>query len=493
MKKIIICACLLVSNLLYGQGGIDNLWMMGYESFLVGPPFGGVNINFISGSAVINYIPRPMYFGDISATMCDSNGNVLFYTNGVYVANVADDTMMNGSGLSPSDYTTAVGEYGLYIPQAALIIPKPGSNSQYYLFHGTVDDNVGYAFYIYYSEIDMSLNGGLGSVTSKNNILLNDTLISGRITAVKHANGRDWWIIFHQGHTNRFYLYLVDPSGVHFHASQSIGSNLIFAKGQGCFSPNGNKFAMYDPSNDLDILDFDRCIGQFSNPIHVAINDNAAGGGVAISPNSEVLYVSSTSYVYQFDLSAANIPSTKTTVAVWDSFYSPSPPAATTFYLSQLAPDGKIYMSCTNSSKDIHVIDYPDSLGLACHVCQHCVHLPAYDGFTIPNLPNYHLGAWVGSICDTLALSYKELRMEDEDVLVFPNPVTKILYATLNGKFKIQNIKVFNAFGQEMPLNFSLIKNGKYLELNTSSLSQGIYFLELLSDKEKVVKRFVKE
>ena len=467
--------------------------MMGYESFLGGPPYGGVNMDFNNSTPIINYVGRPMNFGDITATICDTSGNALFYTNAVYIADATDDTMMNGSGLSPSFYTSSVGWYGLYLPQAALIIPKPGDSTKYYLLHGTVDDSVAYAHHIYFSEIDMSLNGGLGAVTSKNNVLLNDVLIPGRITGVKHGNGRDWWIVFHQGHTNLYYIYLIDSSGIHFYSNQNIGSNLAFALGQGCFSPDGNKFAMYDALNDLDIFDFDRCGGQFSNPIHVSINDNAAGGGVAFSKNSQVLYVSSTQYVYQFDLSSTNIPSTQTTVAVWDTFYSPHSPAATTFYLSELAPDGKIYISCTNGTLDIHAIDYPDSVGMACHVCQHCVHLPAYNAFGIPNHPNYHLNALQGSLCDTItSIRNSQLPVGREDVNLFPNPVTRVLYVVTE-KFNFKNIKIFDAFGQEVFVNFSFLKNGEYLEVNTTSLSQGVYFLELLSDKEKVVKRFVKE
>ncbi|MCX6292183.1 MAG: T9SS type A sorting domain-containing protein, partial [Bacteroidetes bacterium] len=362
--------------------------------------------------------------------------------------------------------------------------------SQYYLFHNTVDDSVAYAYHIYYSEIDMSLNSGLGAVTSKNNVLLNDTLIPGRITAVKHGNGRDWWVVFHKGHMSRYFIYLVDTLGIHFHSSQDIGPNLSFALGQACFSPDGSKFAMYDALNDLEIMDFDRCLGQFRNPVHVPINDSAVSAGVAFSPNSLVLYASSMLYIYQFDLTDTNISSTKTTVAVWDNSYSPNPPAATIFYQCKLAPDGKIYLSCANSTLDLHVINYPDSLGLGCNVCQHCIHLPAYNAFTIPNHPNYHLGSLSGSLCDTIT-SVQNLQVQSSTLELFPNPVRERVYASLNQTVKIKNVKVLNAFGQEMPVNYSIIKNGEYIEVNTSSLSQGVYYLELLSEKEKLVKKFV--
>ncbi len=475
---------------LFAQG-INNLWCMGYANPNP-PPFGGINIDFHSGSAIITSAIRQINYGAVSATICDTSGQMLFSTNAVYVANSLGDTMLNSSGLSPSYYTNQVGWGGLFLPQSVITIPKPGSSTNYYLIHGTVDDSVAFAHYIYYSEIDMSLDSGLGAMISKNNILLNDTLVPGRITAVKHGNGRDWWFIFHQAKTNLYYVYLIDSNGIQFHDSMSIGEVRTHPNGQSCFSPDGSTFAMYDPLNDLDIMDFDRCTGQFNNIIHVAINDSAAGGGVAFSGNSRVLYVSSIKYVYQFDLTSSDIPNSKLTVAVWDTFYSPSPPSATTFYLSQLAPDNKIYISCNNGTLDIHSIDYPDSLGMACHVCQHCIHLPAYNAFTIPNHPNYFLGAETGSICDTL-VGIELISTSTESFNLFPNPVRNILYFTQSIKNPIKSLRVFNTIGQEQAVIYSSIKNDEYIEVNISSLSSGIYFLEMLTDRQKMVKRFVKE
>src|SRR5262249_2930330 len=143
----------------------------------------------------------------------------------------------------------------------------------------------------------------------------------------------------------------------------------------------------------------------------------------AFSSNSDVLYLSSMTYVYQFDLTSGNIAATQQTVAIYDGFYSPSPPLATSFYLAQLAPDGKIYIVCGNSTLDIHVINNPDSLGLSCDVCQHCIHLPAFNAFTIPNHLNYFLGAdTTSTICDTVTNITNNLR-ERNIMEVYPNPV----------------------------------------------------------------------
>ena len=55
---------------------------------------------------------------------------------------------------------------------------------------------------LYYAIIDMNQNGGLGKVISKKNLLYKGTFGGGRITACRHANGRDWWLV-HQRFSNK--------------------------------------------------------------------------------------------------------------------------------------------------------------------------------------------------------------------------------------------------------------------------------------------------
>lgn len=58
------------------------------------------------------------------STISDKDGNLLFYTNGVFVWNSQHDTMINGDSLW-GHFSSA---------QSALIVPKPGSNTIYYIF-----------------------------------------------------------------------------------------------------------------------------------------------------------------------------------------------------------------------------------------------------------------------------------------------------------------------------------------------------------------------
>ena len=82
--------------------------------------------------------------------------------------------------------------------------------------------------------------------------------------------------------------------------------------------------------------------------------------------------------VYQVDALSNDLQTSLLHIATWDSTYSPGPPFATLFGATLLAPDGKIYISTLNSTDKLHVINHPDSLGLACDLVQNGVTLPTY-------------------------------------------------------------------------------------------------------------------
>lgn len=412
--------CLVLAALWSHGQGLNNLWMGGNDSE-GDPPFGGTDLNFITGSVVVTAIERNIDFSRTCTNITNANGDLLVSTNGTFVANVTGDTMLNGAGLNPGPYADMYPE-GLHINQAVLIIPDPGNSLGYYLFHNTIDDfNELTSHQIYVTKIDISLDGGLGGITTKNAIILDDTLNQGKLTAVRHGNGRDWWVFCHQANSNRYYRFLVDPVGISGPMAQDIGEVWEPQGGQACFSPDGGRFANYWPATDLELFDFDRCTGEFTNPTHIPISDGEGLGGVAFSPSGQLVYVSSYLDAYQFDVTATDIAASMVHIAEWDTFYSPFPPFATVFDMALLAPDGKIYISTSNGTLHLHVINDPDVPGLGCNVVQHQLELPTYFSNSLPNHPNYHLGALVGSPCDTLGLGLPE-RPPSLNVSAYPNP-----------------------------------------------------------------------
>lgn len=170
-----------------GQQGLSNNWMVGYSSF-GGIPFGITRLNFLNGTPTVTYDSIGMDLRHTHTNISDSVGNMLFYTNGYYIADATDDTMDNGGGINPSTYTTYFYD-GLGIPQANLILPKPNDSNLYYFIHSTADKFSGYtcSYNLYLSIIDMSQNNGLGKVVTKNQIIYTDSMDAW--CSRKHGNG----------------------------------------------------------------------------------------------------------------------------------------------------------------------------------------------------------------------------------------------------------------------------------------------------------------
>jgi hypothetical protein len=394
--------------------------MGGYASW-AGPPSGGIDLQFLSGELAISFVERDIGFKRTNTNITTASGELLFSTNGSFIASALGDTMLNGSGLSPSWYTSQYQE-GFAIPQGALIIPWPELPDLYYLFHTTIDVwATASASRLYYSLIDMSQENGLGAVVTKNQVLIEDDLNSGKLSAVRHANGRDWWVFSHKLNSNEFYRLLVTPDGVQVDGSQSTGITWPSDAGQVCFTSVGDKFAYF--YEDLEVLSFDRCTGLFGASLFTTGDQFDYGRGVAFSPSGRFLYLSTDFDVYQFDTEADDIANSEVHIAHWDSTYSPFPPFAALFSNMQLAPDGKIYIGTGNSTQVLHVIHNPDEPGLACNMEQHGIQLERYFSNSLPNHPNYHLGPVDGSVCDSLGIT---VGVQEQDVVVavraYPNP-----------------------------------------------------------------------
>lgn len=429
----------------------SNLWLGGFEDQSP-PPWGGVDLGFTSESLSVAPATRVIDFFRTNANITDSEGNLQFSTNGAFLGNALGDTLLNGTGLNPSNYTSNYPE-GLHISQACLILPKPEAPGIYFLIHNTVDLYTpgSPAQRLYLTTVDMNQNNGLGVAVSKNLVLLTDTLAAGRITAVRHANGRDWWVLCQQLASNVYHRLLVTPAGISEAQQQSIGEQRQYSGGQACFSPQGDRFACYrgNQGDDLDIFDFDRCTGLLSNPLRIVINDANIAGGLAFSPNGRYLYVSSVEHVYQFDTWASDIASSRVTIAVWDGFYSPSPPFATMFDIAQLAPDGKIYIATGNGTLHLHVINEPDLPGFNCGMVQHGVELPRYFMNSLPNHPNYHLGPVDGSVCDSLGIDSHVREEEMAAALrVYPNPSSGVFSLGYAAQAQAGELALYNAAGQ---------------------------------------------
>ena len=470
-----------------------NIWELSYSTDLINP---NSEIRFHNGIADTNSVFRIMSFFLTDASICDTAGNLLFYTNGITIGNRNYDTLENAVNFNEGEQTTNDDPDGLSACQGAIFLPAPANDNMYYIFYITGLNFFAHNQYetqplhLSYSKIDLQLDSGNGGIIDsfKNLHLVDDTLTWGRLTACKHANGRDWWLIMHRYYSNKFYKFLITPNGITGPFEQSIGS--IVTKdivGQATFSPDGSKFAMVSPSNILDYLQFDRCTGEFYDSKIIVPPDSMAGiSGCSFSPNNRFLYVSSLYNIYQYDTWDTAMETNVIQIAAWDSFEEFGTPVL--FFSHQLAPDNKIYISPFNGVSYINLINNPDSLGPACSFTPHSLVLPYFND-EVPSFPNYDLGALEGSPCDTLSIPTQISPPETLNFHLSPNPASSYI----NIVYSIEQnatLTFANAYGSVVK-QLTLYPYFKNRIVYVEELPAGVYLVTLHEGDKMVAKKIV--
>jgi hypothetical protein len=467
----------------------NHQWLIGYWP----PPFLCGRIEFNTTNFSYATEVRKMGFEGTQGNISDSQGNFLMSSNGVWIANANNDTMLNGSGLNPGYFVNAWPN-GLLIPNGNFFIPTPGDTSGYTLFHQTEINSVSTNCNLSYSKIDMNLDSGLGGVFLKNNLIVSDSLTWG-ITGVKHANGRDWWIFGMEDSSDYVTKILYSTNGVESIATQTLNftPHPFGNVSQINFDLSGKLFAYntYDnpvnKNSSIILCDFDRCNGNFTNTRIIPVSSGSYIWGLSFSPSGEYLYANTSNFIFQINTISLQVD----TVAVYDGFSFPIPPAATTFFSQYLASNGKIYLTSGNGVQHLHEINYPDSAGLACDVQQHNVSLGVWHFRSVPNHPNYNLGPVVGSVCDSLSVGVEELS-HDFKFSVSPNPTSdgyiKLVYLLPQnnpGIFEVYNLTGQRVFEMNLP-SWSTLQFVKLPEL-----SSGVYTCVIRSGYERATTKLV--
>jgi hypothetical protein len=487
--QALLIALFLFSVSALGQANYDYVWLFGrYEEDTTSMyQFGGSRVDFNFGPPELSYFDLPVNFDFSEISMVsDSMGILQFYTDGCSLINQENILIENGDSINPGEVYDEYCGHGNGYPtaQGSIILPFPGSNHIYYMFHLGVDDDLNIR-YFRYTVVDMSENNGLGKVLLKNQLIFDTLKFGEQMTAMRHANGRDWWLILPYGainfdtdSSNRYFKFLFSPQGITGPVKQDIGDGwgAQYWSGQATFSPDGTKYARLNPTQGMRIFDFDRCTGEFSNPRSIYYpNDTLTACGVSFSPNSRFLYASFGTKIVQYDTWASNIEASRVTVAVYDGFMSPF---YTTFYQHMLAPNGKIYITVPSSANVLHVIHHPNWQGTACEVEQHGVTLPTIHDWNIPNFPHFRLYDVPGSICDTLGINTptEEVVVEKNIVKLWPNPASSLVKVSIQGRLqKPATFHLHDALGREVA-RAALPTRQQEVEVGLAGLAPGLYF-----------------
>lgn len=498
-KKIVLVLIQFIINCgICGAQGRNSIWCFG-DSVLVdftnatNPTLGTSGLNTRGSSVSISDTIGSLLF--CAETRAGISGN----TTRVY--DTAHNLMTNGDSI--------VGE-GWY--QELLTIPMPSSDSLYYLFSIGVAGSSQIGFYC--SIIDMNANGGLGAVIQKNVQLENFKVVDG-MNAVKHGNGRDWWIIIRNASvfSTDQYLYYVGPGNVSTSFVQSVGTHNSTNSGRNVFSKDGSKLAYINFKGMLELYDFDRCTGIISNPVTIHPEPPSSPfpnrfWSCEFSANSRFLYVSTNSdscHLYQYDL--LNVDPVNSRILLEASAIN----LIGSGFLKR-GPDQKVYFSRAYEcvafpfcypypdsvynyvNMNLSVINSPDSLGLACNYTPYSFYLGGkrtYYG--LPNNPDYDLPALAGSPCDTLVSIYEPqiTGSTNANIHVYYAPDwEKAFINASNLKGRTGKLLVYDMQGKVVHSEPLRILNGYYTrDLSMIGKSDGMYVVVVQTDVERLVKK----
>lgn len=440
---------------------------------------------FFGSSAGITFNTNPPSFlpgGQINtaegcASISDSAGNLLFYSDGTTVRTHLHTIMPNGTGLMG----------GTSSSQSCLIVRQPGSFNLFYVFTSPTYSTGGT---LSFNIVDMSLNNGLGDVTVKNMPL--GTSAMEKITSALHQNQTDIWIIGHEEGNANFIAFLLSASGINTTPVTSTAFTLPVnttgdAMGYLKASPNGlHLAAAYNTSNFAELYDFDNSTGMVSNAILLGQNNGLSTYtyGIEFSPDNSKLYVAgyTNDFLIQYNVNAG---SAAAIAASADTIFSNE---AVTFMALQLAPDGKIYMARYSTSL-VGCISNPNAAGVACNFNMGLFPLPS--GTCMLGLPNFP-PHYFQSIETAIPNPGQKNNFE---IIFYPNPATDMLY--LQAGENTSNIKRITITDVPGHVIYNASLNNVFSDRITipiTGFSKGIYFLNVMDKNNSVVvKNFVVE
>jgi hypothetical protein len=394
----IIALTLASLNLSYSQGEANN-WLVGIDhimNFNTGEPEhvcpGVVQSSYppIDWNYASNF-PYHYFFATEYNTsiISDANGNLIFYSNGSKLYNANFEIIWAYSNIMPWQLEAS----------QSLFIPKPGNKNRYYFFTPS-GPNSGLG--IRYTQLDKSLNNGLGGIVGLPNQLLYNTYVQ-KVTATYHYNNYDIWVIIHAWGSNQFIAYLVTKNGISsMPVTSSVGMQhsptsttyppiqTSNAAGQMKFSSDGSKLAVaIAGSHKFEIFDFNNATGVVSNPMSFNL---AYVNSVEFSLDGTLVYVGNlmpgsityeidTNSIYQYDLMAGTIYDIENSAykvnSLLNGYAEPN--------VLQMAPNGKIY--CSTYQLELNEIANPSFLDSLCDF-----HPTAFVLDTNINVYNCHAG-----------------------------------------------------------------------------------------------------
>ncbi len=415
------------------------------------------------------------------ASICDSAGNLLFYSNGGTSPTsnaIAGAWGADGQFLQNGENLEQLGCFSTN--QGAVILPDPAgisaTSKKYYLLTkdcleaatmGSQSGSTGLS----YGIIDMLANNGNGAVVSQSNIVVPNLFYGSGSTnweplsVVLETDGEQksgtsgYWIYSYYGDS----LYKI-----HFGVNGFDSFQTLFKEGgRITVAPDLTHMMIKSHLYELD--------AQSGNLLLVHTFSTNSG---VFSSDGRKIFCLENNALMQYNLDLSNWQNNPYQVAVFSQSTAPQ---------LFLAPSGRILLWNTNSAFSGQII-CPNSFGPNCNYTPGNLSLQGGTLTTPPNIPAHYLYN-TQSGC-TLGLSEEF----SEKLVIAPNPSAGNFTVYLNGGplFEVV-LRITDLTGRIIRTEeLSGLMALDQADIHAEELPNGEYFLELLQkEREPIVKRFV--
>lgn len=467
-------------------------WYFGQKNILEINPDGITPPNI----SVFNNSNARSFEGVSSA--CDEQGNLILATNGVTLwdgngneISLPDGKLFSGAELPNGQQSSS--------NLGVMIVKHPKNSSEYYIF--TADDEImgrdhdsTYGFnYVIYNSINN---------TASKKTRLGNYRTTEIIAATWHKNMEDIWIVTHSSHplpgSKKYYSYLLKSNSIENVPVESelgfpIIKNTNNERGGFAFNSQGSKAlathhlgnGTWDLKNALEILDFDNNSGKFTNAIGFGPSkiEYSNSWYAQWSPDGTNVFVSFTASPYT--------PGTLGRVEYWDINDLTTPNLVGKF--SSAISAGQINIG---ADENMYVASFKDGGGWSYTSSLAKISdpngKPLWDSANVVLPANSVSYGLPNSFVPPSNLTVSTLTFDEISATLFPNPTRENTTLTIGGvSSEIISIQILNSLGTIL-LEQKIDSNKKEIELYTSHLTAGVYFIRLSTNKEKGIKKTLK-
>lgn len=429
--------------------GHDAHWIFGM----------GYHMEFVDGDVVMHPRIEGYVAREGASCISDKDGNLLFYSNTQRIWNRQHLPLWNGDSINPpvDDYL------GSSTTNGSLFLSWPGDTADRFfafVMRGEEDRR------LYISRIDRQLDNGFGGIEPGfRNIPMASTEVGEQLTAIRHGNGRDWWVLARRSadylNTNAFVAWLLTPSGIEYVAISAAGLRATVV-GELVASNKGDLLALASHRGNswIGLFKFDRCTG-LATLVDSLVRQHPKDRyyGVSFDKSDSFVYVMSdpNGSLYRMNWPADEL--NMSLVYTMNNQLGVYPNGAGAL---ELSPNDKIYIvyvydvlpdpnQFPELTRYLGSIDPSKTFGQ--QVDTFSVLLPdtVNRTYSLPHFPNYKLGALVGSPCDSLSPP-----VDTGTAVAAPAPAAWTVHPTVGrGAFVVRGlpmgvtVEAYDAFGRK--------------------------------------------